>query len=153
VPPDRRGYFTSADSVALIQFRKLREQNLQQNVLKISKVFIQKNEVITLTDGKEDTYQVIPIGTPLTISLNTPQKVNCIQLSEAIALGQRIKKFSVELLNQNNEPVYQMSYTTIGHKRIITFPETSVSTMIIRIENAKEQSILSEVMAFRMVNK
>lgn len=153
VPPDRRGLFTSADSTALIKFKQLREQSFQQNLAKETSISIGNKKIKRLNDGRQETFESLSVNTPIVVSFKNPTTINCIQLSEAIALGQRVMKFNIELRNEKGNTIDEVSQTTIGRKRIIMFAETSVSTVIIRITDAKALPILNEVSAFRIVNQ
>ncbi|HNU42483.1 MAG TPA: hypothetical protein PKH83_08315, partial [Cyclobacteriaceae bacterium] len=75
------------------------------------------------------------------------QKLNFISLQEYILLGQRIKKFSVEIrANQTWQPVAEG--TTIGYKRILKLNGVEADAVRITIQDAKACPVISEVSVF-----
>jgi alpha-L-fucosidase len=60
VPPDRRGLFTSFDSTALVEFKKLRDENFENTLLKNAVISANVNGKVTktkwLTDRKAATF-------------------------------------------------------------------------------------------------
>ena len=51
VPPDRRGLINENDSVALMAFKKLRDQNFSNNLLQDAKAYWEINEDAFLKDS------------------------------------------------------------------------------------------------------
>jgi len=80
----------------------------------------------------------------ITLQFEKAIKFNRIVLQEDIALGQRIKSFSVEV---GDRGVFKelARQTTIGHKRILRLPDTMASQIRIKILEAKAIPVLSEV--------
>jgi alpha-L-fucosidase len=76
----------------------------------------------------------------LTIRFEEKQKINCIQLGEDLAFGQRVKSFSIEVYNDDSL-MYKNLYTTIGHQRIISFPTQTVNRVAIIIQEAKASPV------------
>jgi alpha-L-fucosidase len=68
-------------------------------------------------------------------------------VSEYIALGQRVKTFEVDVLENGNWKNVAKE-TTIGYKRIVKIPTTKASRIRLRITDAKAEVILSEVKIF-----
>lgn len=63
----------------------------------------------------------------LEIDFNVPQVFDVISISEYIALGQRVKKFTVEVFLFSSQQWMKIGdFNTIGHKRLIrTYPNTA----------------------------
>jgi len=120
VPADRRGLISSYDSASLVAFAALRTKSFHSSLLQNGEVSIRlgnENVKEELTDGKENT--LISLGEDyknkfLDIRFNKLQELNCIQLKEPLQNGQRVKAFTIELLNEN-KVLYRMKQTTIGH--------------------------------------
>ncbi len=161
VPPDRRGLINEHDSVALIGFRKLRDESFNNDLLR-NELFtlagIQNNNSTVLNDNNTKTYIKAAIGreSSLSFSFKLKTKVNCVVLEEPIELGQRISSFTI-LFNDGKEKVGEVGGTTVGRKRIITFPAESFDSFTIIINSAKAPPLLSEVAAYlideRLVEK
>ena len=68
-------------------------------------------------------------------------------LKEPVELGQRIEAFSVQLI-RDGKTVGELKGSTIGHKRILTFPEAAVDSFNIVILQQKTNALLREVSAY-----
>ena len=79
-------------------------------------------------------------------------KINCISLSEAIAKGQQVIRGKLVLV-QGTKTLKEIPFTTIGRKRILTFPTESVSAIRIIIQEAKDTPSLSEVGIYHIPEK
>lgn len=133
VPPDRNGLITTFDSVALAGFRELRETSFNNNLAKRAEV---------TKDDKNASY---------ILQFAQPQKVNCIVLQEAIQYGQRIKKARIIL--KNGSFTRELELTTIGRKRIISFPAEEISSIKVITEDTKPSPMLSEVAVYLIDNR
>jgi len=146
VPPDRRGLISPADSTALMEFARIRVESFFDNlIINENAVIFCRGENITgiLGDGNGD----FELGKNykkeyLEILFDKKQPVNCIFLKEAVARGQRVKSFAIELYDRDSL-VYSNVYTTIGHHRLVSFPNHNVSRILIKIKDAKAEPILN----------
>jgi alpha-L-fucosidase len=146
VPPDRRGKFHANDSVALVGFKQLRSEAFKQNVL------LNTAAVKTIfTDGKTATS--IQLKGSVTLQLKKQTKINCIVLREDIRLGQQISKFKVTVMSTNGETVFETTGTTIGRKRILSFPAVDAASIVLSIEESKGVSRISEIEAYFIAEK
>ncbi len=133
VPPDRRGLFTSYDSASLVGFRKLLDDNLSKPIAaKNWKPVQQANNTFSVA---------LPKATP----------VNCVLLQEPIELGQRVISFSVQL-KKNGAVVKEVSATTIGRKRILTFPSVEADAIDVVIKDAKATPYLKQVAVYKIAD-
>ena len=93
-----------------------------------------------LTDGDFDTYWATDDAVhkaSITIDLKKATLIYRILLQEYIPLGQRIAAFSVDYLDGKNFRELQRQ-TTVGYKRILTFPTIQTSKVrinILRVES------------------
>jgi|GEM_PF-888651 len=154
VPPDRRGLFTDYDSAALMGFKRLRDQCFGISLLRQPGVTItlgrQGGETAALTDQDAQTY--VSLGKDyrdnyIDVGFPNATDVDCIVLQEPIRLGQRIKDFSAEIVDGNGDTV-SIRATTIGHKRILTFPARRAASLRIRITDAKAIPLIGELEVF-----
>lgn len=149
VPPDRRGLFNENDSASLVMFHKLIEKNFRTNLSNGAKEEIHYKGIISsggkLVDGKEETVESLPDyrSGSFWIKFDAAKKINCIILKEPIRGGQYISKLSISLINGAQE-VGNFHLTTVGRKRIITFPLKTISAIRITILEAIGNPSLNE---------
>lgn len=173
VPPDRRGLFTTFDSAALIGFKKLRDESFRISLLKQPGVTItvgvpdngsssgiksgtgSVTSLRKLTDDNAQTFVSLggksanakesdyPNNT-INIQFPAPAAINCILLQEPIQMGQRVKSFLIRV-TRDDGTVFEISRTTIGHKRIVTFPRQLAKSVHIIVKDAKATPLISEI--------
>ena len=153
IPPDRRGLIHENDVKSLIEWRKLLNERFANNLAQGKKVvaansFNKKQNAQNLTDGNNKTYWASSkSATNIEIDLGQNQKINFIELSEYIALGQRVKTFEVEIWENGNWKNVAKE-TTIGYKRILKIEPVLTDKIRIKILDAKAEVVLSEVKVF-----
>jgi alpha-L-fucosidase len=158
VPPDRRGKINEADSAALVAFKKLRDESFAENLVKGSKAELHTGAGIfqrtNFTDGKPGTVEKLTNykDDRLWIKFEQVKKVNCIVLQEDIKTGQRVKSGKIVLVN-GSQPVREIEFTTIGRKRILSFPAEQVSAINLVISDAKATPMINEIAAYLMDEK
>lgn len=141
-PVDRNGLINPIDSANAVNFHKLIQRELGNNLVagmkpKVSNERGGQFAAQALTDGSWDTYWATGDGVTsadITFTFKKAQKMNRIMLQEYIPLGQRVKKFAVEWLDKNGtwKAVEQgEETTTIGYKRLLRF--LTVETMGLRV--------------------
>src|SRR5262249_1739418 len=90
-------------------------------------------------DGNATTYWAANDGvtsSSLEIDFGREIEFNTFLAQEAIALGQRVKKFSLQIWNGGSwETIAQQ--TTIGYKRILRFPAVKTGRLKFSVESAK----------------
>ncbi|MBC7827256.1 MAG: alpha-L-fucosidase [Chitinophagaceae bacterium] len=154
IPPDRRGLIHANDSVALVGFRSIMEKNFANNlVMNTSAQLTAGNQVLNttqLTDQSVKTYVQLNHYQEQGIRLvfTKPTEINCIVLQEAIEFGQRIQNFEIDL--ENSESLTLIKGTTVGRKRIVSFPTRKVNNIVVRITQARAAPILNEITAHKM---
>ncbi len=148
VPPNSDGLISIEDVTRLKEF----DQSIKSDVahpLKPERVeadsaFGKDHWADKATDGNSESYWAAKDGaTSATLSLDYGKTVtfNMIVLSEFIPLGQRVKKFHIEV--DGGQVV--ASGTTIGNKRILRINPTSARRVKVVIEDSRAAPILSEV--------
>jgi len=162
VPPDRRGLINENDSTALVEFKKIRDKSFERNLLKgnIATVYnnLKGNLTKLITDENSNTYVTTRISkggdSPpnFILKFNSETKINCLVLQEAISKGQQIKEMEIILIHDNTG-IKDLHITTVGRKRIITFPAVSVDSVLLYIKESKSNAVLSEVAAYLIDEK
>ena len=133
VPPDRRGMIHENDSAALIEFKRIRDQSFSNNLLQDAKAYWEVNDDAILKDSvtyrvldkKNRAYGINSQG--FTVQLPGERSVNTIVLKEAIHLGQTVENFKIILFNDQLQ-VREINGTTIGRKRVLTFPTKKITS-------------------------
>jgi len=115
VPPDRAGMINEKDSIALVGFKKLRDESFKNNLANSAK------HSVSAGDSVKEIWQ---------IHFSKPVKINCVVLKEEIKNGQAIEKFSLEL--QNDAGVIAYLGATVGRKRVITFPVVETNSIFLK---------------------
>jgi alpha-L-fucosidase len=154
VPPDRRGLINEHDSVNLVGFKRLRDESFGKNLAKPAMAyFIPRNGIratSVLNDNNPNTFESIvsPGMQAAGIGFGKTLKINCIILKEYLVKGQHCKQFRLLLKNEKHELLKEIKGTTIGRKRIITFPATDISDITLKIDEQKGSSSISEIEAY-----
>ena len=156
VPPDRRGQLGVEDEAALMGFKKLREESFKDNLLKPASIYYEFSP-------KNITYRSLDSNGAFGINLQNfivelpeKKKINCIVFREAIHLGQTIRKFRVVFYDKN-KITGEIKGTSVGKKRILTFPVKHITSFRVYIEDALGNDNISGVSAYliddRLVEK
>ena len=158
VPPDGRGLITGFDSAALVGFKKLISKNFSKNIsIESQGYFIshyREGRLSKLNDGDLGTFD--GLGQQMSIGIKfpkNPKQINCIVLREFISSGQNCKQFRVLLKNEKGELIKEIEGTTIGNKRIITFPELSISSINLSITGQSLETWITEIEAYLIDEK
>ena len=103
-----------------------------------------------VTDGNFKTSEKITEVERESVGMEVKEnkKINCIVLHEDIAGGQNCSAYKLLLFNKNDELVKEIHGTTIGRKRIITFPAVSINTIELTIEGQHKATIINEMEAY-----
>lgn len=157
VPPDRRGLLHENDVEALRGWRKKIDDTFAKNLALQAKVNTSqvrgKSKLYAgarVTDANPDTYWATDDNTTsgsLEIQLNGTQEVKYILVQEYIALGQRVKSFSVEYYN-GTDWKEAASGTTIGYKRILRIDPVQTNKIRVNIEQSLACPLISNVEIF-----
>lgn len=154
VPPDRRGQIAAADSIRLMEFRAMRDsifgQNLAMNAhATASSTHGRGYGAERLTDGDFDTYWAAApdqSSASVEIDLGGEKSVSAIALQEYVALGQRVRSFTVSAL-VGGEWLAAAQATTIGYKRILRFDPIQTARIKVDFE-AMAPPVVSSVEVF-----
>jgi alpha-L-fucosidase len=144
VPVNREGLIAKADSLRLIEFSNARKNLFDQNKASQAIILSAGKKISKLNDGNQETFWMAKSKTA-TLELNFPPetKIKYLVLREHIALGQRVKEFSVEALI-DGKLVEISKQTTIGHKRILPL-NINTNQIRINITQSKAAAALKEI--------
>lgn len=158
VPPDTRGLISDADSVSLSGFKKLKDESFAENLLKNANTFYQfsreelpeKDVKLRSMDPGNQAYSVNLQN--FIVELPEAVKTNCLVLREAIHLGQTIRKFRIVMYN-GKKAVKEISGTSVGRKRILTFRTTSITSFTVYLDDVKGTDNVIGVSAYLIDEK
>ncbi|HEY7183099.1 MAG TPA: alpha-L-fucosidase [Blastocatellia bacterium] len=142
---DRRGLVNENDERRLMEFKRARDEAFRENLAKgkIKATDIRGNDARfgpeKTIDGNAATYWATDDGvTAASLEFDFRREIefNTFLAQENIALGQRVKKFSLEIWGEGGwETVARQ--TTIGYKRILRFPAVKTARLKFNIEAAR----------------
>lgn len=155
VPPDRRGLVHEKDVASLRGFRELLDTEFRTNLALNKKMTATSHRgddkryaANHITDGNKDTYwstnDELLTGS-LEIELEKNQTIKYVVLQEDVRLGQRVKAFSIDVL-QGDQWESVVHATTIGYKRIVRLEHpVQAETIRINILDSKACPVISNV--------
>ena len=156
VPPDQRGLLHENDVISLMGFKELRDKEFALELAKGKNTEATKSrgknfKPSMANDGDPETFWSVPDkvkSASITIDLGEETEVNRVLIQEFIKLGQRVTKYSVHaLVNDNWQLVVEG--TTIGYKVIRKFPVVKTSKIRVSIDDAKACPAISNVEFYR----
>ena len=149
VPVNREGLIAKEDSVRLMEFNQNVKKIFATNLAATAQVVGNNKDrrLLKIIDQNKDSFWYPKKGNDkISIELQwaKPQAIHYIVLREHIALGQRVKEFSIELL-KDGKIVEVARGTTIGHKRIMPLGNQVTGTIIIKIKSSKATPLIQEI--------
>lgn len=159
VPPDRRGLIHENDSAALLGFRRLLEKSFAFNISRKGTGYFNPHngarQVSGLNDGNPRTLETIvaPDRSSMGIEFADSQRINCVVLKEYLEKGQHARSFRLLLMNKKHELLREIKGTSIGRKRILTFPTTNVGLIGLAIVDQQGYTAITEIQAYLIDEK
>src|SRR5215470_2119978 len=142
---DRRGLVNENDERRLMEFKRARDEALKNNLAKgkVKASNVRGNDARfsaeKTIDGKATTYWATDdsvTSASIELDFGRETEFNTFLAQESVALGQRVKKFSLEIWNGGGwENIARQ--TTIGYKRILRFSAVKTVKLKFNIEAAK----------------
>lgn len=157
VPPDRTGRISRNDSIRLMEFRKSLDQLFEEDLIQGAKITAsqvrgnsERFSELNLLDANYDSYwatdDTITAAT-IDITFRREKTFNRILLQEYIPLGQRISRFDVEYMDEDEwKPL--VSGTTIGYKRMLRFHMISTKQLRVHIRESLASPVLNKLALF-----
>ena len=159
VPPDRRGLIHENDSAALVGFRQLLEKSFASNISRRGTGYFNPHngarQVSGLNDGNPRTLETIvaPDRSSMGIEFADSQRINCVVLKEYLEKGQHTRSFRLLLMSKKHELLREIKGTSIGRKRILTFPTTNVGLIGLAIVDQQGYTAITEIQAYLIDEK
>lgn len=157
VPPDQQGLFHEKDVQRLKVLRSWLDRAFADDLAR--KATVTASAVrngsnaygpASAVDGDPATYWAVNdliTDASITLTFSEPRTLNTVMLREYIALGQRVKAFSIE--TELDGRFTQVSGgTTIGNRRIVRFDPVTTQTLRITIQ-AKACPLISTVEVYK----
>ncbi len=130
IPPDRRGLIHENDVKTLKNFGDYIQKSLADN---------------KLSNGKQ--YWETKPKTSQEYAVNAGETINTIILQEDISKGQRVESFTIDVwLNNGWKEIAQG--TTIGYKRLLSFPDLKTAKIRVNIKEARNTVNILQVGAY-----
>lgn len=157
-PVDRNGLIHPIDSANAVNFHKMIQQQLANNLLKgiKPKVSDERGGIYSaeaITDDNYDTYWATKdnvISATVEFSLPKAEKINRMMLQEYIPLGQRVRSFTIEYL-KNGEWLPVKPYdetTTVGYKRLLRFDAVEADGIRVNFIDARGPLCINNIEAY-----
>jgi alpha-L-fucosidase len=155
VPPDTRGLIHPNDSAALMGFRELRSQWDDSKAIRgkcrLESRHEPPQELVSLQDGNIET--AVPLKSQsdkVVLQLQKPAEINGLVLQEDLREGQHCAGFVLTFYDAEGSKVREVKGSTMGRKRILTFPTTLVQRIECRVTDQRGNVLLGEMKAFRI---
>lgn len=146
IPPDTRGLIHENDAGRLKEFKNYLDITFEENIA--FRAFTRFNGARKSVDGKNDTYTYIdefPAGIEYQFPL--AREFNIFMIRENIAKGQRIEAFRVDAF-VNEEWIELGSSTTVGYKKLLSFPVTTSDRIRLTVEQSRDNAMITEIGLF-----
>lgn len=157
-PINLEGRIPSEDSARAVEWRRVIDNDLKDNLLKGIEVTAsnergRRYKATNVNDGNSDTYWATEddcLMAELIFDFEHRTELNRVILQEYIPLGQRVYWFSLEReINGRWLPITSFdTLTTIGYKRIVRFETVSADKLKIRFKRSKGALCISNVEAY-----
>jgi alpha-L-fucosidase len=152
VPPDSRGLINDKDATALLGFKKLRDESFDDNLMMTANMYYQFNQQ-NITFSNIDSSGAFGANLQnFIVEFPEKTKINCIVLKEAIQFGQTVRKFTI-VFYKDNKTIGEIKGTSVGRKRILTFPTKNITSFRVYLEDAKGNDNISNVAAYLIDEK
>lgn len=132
------------DSLRGLAFKKMIDEVFKENLIEKGKVKVKKGIGAQANDNLHSS--------TFTVQWDKPMTFNRFLAEEDIALGQRVKKFMLEVeVNGKWQPLKDAlaengdGLTTIGHRRIICFPTLTATKLRFTITDSKAEPIIKKL--------
>jgi len=142
---------TRNDAKELIKLKNQIDKDFKTNLIlneksKSNQFFIIKNNSNNINDGDNKTYwspNKNPSNWSVNFTLDNKIKFNTVLIRENIPLGQRVVSFKIEI-NDKGKWKKIKEGSTIGNKRILTFPHIETNNIRLTVLESKATPQISE---------
>lgn len=88
----------------------------------------------------------------LKFGTGVPTEINTVVLQEDISKGQRVESFVIEVVDEKGQ-LHKITGTTIGRKRIMTFPVIKAKAVKVRVLSSRGKAILKPHKIYRIEDR
>lgn len=158
IPVDRRGLIHPADSTRMMELKALVDSTYLQDYCVAEGTtadHVRGNgshyAAFCATDNHYDSYWACEDGVTqasLEVDFDDPTPINRAQVSEYLALGQRVDSFAIDVMTEGKWTEVAAG-TTIGARRILCFPTVPATRIRLRILSAMASPAIRELSAYR----
>ncbi len=159
-PVDSRGLIHENEATNVTKWQKLLEKEFAHNLLQDVDNILASNHRGNssefggdkVNDADKNTYWSTDdelIKSSLTFEFKQATTFNRFLVQEYIKLGQRVSKFTLEILDKDNKWKQIASETTIGYKRILRLPNVSTTKIRFTVVDAKACPTISNVAIYK----
>ncbi|MCJ7582850.1 MAG: alpha-L-fucosidase [Candidatus Aminicenantes bacterium] len=156
IPPDTRGLIHENDIQRLMEFKAYLDEAFSLNhainaSARASQTRGKLYNAEKTIDGNPQTYWAADDGVldaSIELDFGQPKEINVLLIQEYIVLGQRVKSFSIEVL-QNDKFEQIATGSTIGNRRIIKFQ--TITTQKLKINfSAKACPLIKNIEVYHV---
>jgi alpha-L-fucosidase len=157
LPVDRRGLVHENDAARLLEWRAALERIYAHDLARGARATASSVRgghadfgAERVLDDDPATYWATDDGreaAQLELRFERPLRCDRVWLAEPLFLGQRVRAFDVELCEQGRWRT-AASATTVGARRVVTFPPAEAEAVRISIRSARAAPALSELRVF-----
>jgi alpha-L-fucosidase len=158
IPPDKRGLIHENDIRSLMGMRHLLDSTFGTNLASGAKVKASsergRHSAHSILDEDKGTYWTTAQGVEsaaLEFTLPEKRTFDVVMLRENIRVGQRVEEFSLEYWNGSDWIPFAQG-TTIGHKRLLRFPETAAEKVRLIILKSRTSPTLAAFGLFKLAS-
>lgn len=149
IPPDRRGRIHTSDSLRLAEWAALRKNIFDTNLVAGASASIGRNAIRRITDPSDATDISLTSATGMVeLNFNDPVSFSVLSLQENIRHGQRVEAFILEQF-VNGEWKEIIKGTTIGYKRLLSFPMVTTNRVRLRLPESRGEIRLASFGLYR----
>ncbi len=160
LPPDRTGQINLNDIKVLDKFQDYLTKSFLINLLEGANVKASESRgnkdqfsSAKVLDNDKESYWAVNDNTKtasLTFQLKRQTQFNCMEIKEFIRLGQRITSFTIEV-EKGGKWVQVFKGSTIGHKKLAKFADTSAGQVRITFKNALACPVIESVKLYKVL--
>jgi alpha-L-fucosidase len=154
VPPDKRGLIHEKDVQVLKEWKALRDREFADNLaldIDVTATNFRGDDEnynpALVIDKNKDTFWATNdeiTNASIEVDFGKQQTVKYVVVQEYIKLGQRVKRFSIEVF-EGDRWTKVSDATTIGYKRIIQIEPVSIQKLRVNILDAKACPLISNI--------
>jgi len=156
IPPDRRGLINENDARALKEWKKLLDLTFKKDLALRARLIASSEHkkhpasaLITPQDHDSWAPEDKQNKASVEFFLEKSATFNCAELKEDVLKGQRVEEFSLEIWSKGTWKEVA-SGTTIGYKRLITFPTVTADQVRLNLNKYRATPYLKKFGLYKL---